>query len=273
MSLLEETKLLLRNLRIAPNKLRGQNFTVDPWIFDRLIGLSSVKEDDVVLDVGAGFGFLTEKLSERCQFVVAVESDKRLAQALRFKFRGSPKVKVIEGDVLKESIPAFNKVVSVPPYGISSHLLLWLFHQSFTCGALVFQREFGERLVADVGTDEYGWLSVFTSYYLEAELLEEVSRSAFFPQPDVDSVMVLLKPWQFRPFEVRNEAVFEKVVRFLFTQRNRKLRNALASFSKLSCQKSVKSFNTILENVSLDNLRVRELTPEDFGVLANACSQ
>lgn len=226
-----------------------------------------------MLDIGAGFGFLTEILSEKCRLVLAVESDDRLAEALRFKFRDSTNIEVIEGNILKVSVPAFSKVVSIPPYGISSRLLLWLFHRSFMCAELVLQREFANRLVADVGNDDYGWLSVLTAHYVEAELSEEVPRSVFFPQPEVDSVIVQLKPWEFRPLEVRDEVVFEKTVRFLFTQRNKKLRNVLLSFVKSNCPSNMKSVNTLLERASLADRRVRDLTPEDLGMLANACSQ
>jgi 16S rRNA (adenine1518-N6/adenine1519-N6)-dimethyltransferase len=273
MSLLEETKSLLRKYRIAPNKLKGQNFTVDPSVFERVIGHASLDKDDVVLDIGAGFGFLTKMISEKCKLVLAVESDKRLVSILRCKFQGLTNVQIIESNVLKMTVPTFNKVVSIPPYGISSRLLLWFFHQTFDCAVSVFQKEFANKLVADVGCDDYGWQCVFTNYYAEAEVLDEVPRSAFFPQPEVDSVIVQLKPWEFPPFEVHDEIVFERIVRFLFTQRNKKLRKVLLSFVKSNCPTDIKSVNILLERVPLGDKRVRDLAPEDFGLLANACSK
>jgi 16S rRNA (adenine1518-N6/adenine1519-N6)-dimethyltransferase len=238
-----------------------------------MIEHASLKQDDVALDIGAGLGFLTKILSEKCGFIVAVESDERLAEALRFRFRDSPSVKVVEGNILTVSLPAFNKVVSIPPYGISSRLLLWLFHRSFACAVLVFQREFANRLVADVGGEDYGWLSVLTTYYLDVELSEDVARSAFFPPPEVDSVIVNLKPWQFRPFEVRDESVFERMVRFLFTQRNKKLKNVLSSFAKSGSPANMRNVNNLLESASFADRRVRDLAPNDLGVLADAYCQ
>jgi len=273
MNLLEETKSLLRRYRIVPNRLRGQNFTVDPSVFEHVINHASVNRNDVVLDVGAGFGFLTKILSDMCKLVFAVESDRILAETLQSKFRDSTNVKVIEGNILKVAVPTFSKVVSVPPYGISSGLLLWLFQQSFECAVSVFQCEFANKLVADVGSDDYGWLTVLTTYHFEAELMEAVPASAFLPQPEVNSIIVLLKPWEFHPFKVQNESVFKSVVRFLFTQRNRKLRKVLFSYAKRDCSVNVQSINALLERVRIADRRVRDLTPEEFGMLADACSE
>ena len=122
-----ETKRLLRTFRIVPNRLLGQNFMVDPSLFPKLVDYASLDKTDVVLDAGAGFGFLTRFLANKCKSVLAVEKDPRVATVLREQLRGLANVTVIEGDVLKTAIPNFSKVVSIPPYQISSRLLLWLF--------------------------------------------------------------------------------------------------------------------------------------------------
>jgi 16S rRNA (adenine1518-N6/adenine1519-N6)-dimethyltransferase len=175
-----------------------------------------------------------------------------------------PNIKVIEGDVLKVHIPEFNKVVSIPPYGISSRLLLWLFERNFDCAVLVLQKEFANRLIADVGSDDYGWLTVFTYYYANVELLDEVPKWMFYPTPKVDSIIVRLKLKKPPPFKLKNEELFRNLVQSLFTQRNRKVKNAF----KVMAEETVKPAVVL----PFRDRRVRELAPEDFGALANALS-
>ena len=95
---ISETKRLLRERRIVPNRLLGQNFMIEASIFPKLSDYASLGKVDVVLDAGAGFGFLTRFLSDKCSMVVAVEKDPRVATVLREQLRGLANVTVVEGD-------------------------------------------------------------------------------------------------------------------------------------------------------------------------------
>ncbi len=265
-----ETKRLLREHRIIPNKLLGQNFLIEPSIFPKLSDYASLGKVDVVLDAGAGFGFLTRFLSDKCRMVVAVEKDPRVAAVLREQLRGLANVTVVEGDVLKVHVPVFCKVVSVPPYYLSSGLVTWLFSRGFECAVLILQREFADRLVAAVGSDVYGWLTVVACHSAEVELLDAVPKSMFYPPPEIDSVIVRLKPWKTAPFEVKDEAFFTRIVRWLFTQRNKKLGNALVPFIKNTFKVSKEDAEKLVGALPFREKRVRKLPPEAFGELANA---
>jgi 16S rRNA (adenine1518-N6/adenine1519-N6)-dimethyltransferase len=265
-----ETKLLLRKYRIVPNRLLGQNFLVKPSIFPALVDYGSLSKVDVMLDAGAGFGFLTRFLADKCQMVIAVEKDPCIVKVLRDQLRGFANVKVIEGDVLKVAVPGFNKVFSIPPYYLSSRLVLWLFDRGFECAVLILQREFANRLVAAVSSDAYGWLTVVTYHSAAVELLEMVPKSFFYPQPEVDSVIVRLTPWKTAPFEVRDEAFFRRMVRWLFTQRNKKLGNSLAPFIKSTLKMAKEDAEEMACTLPFREKRARELRPEDFGELVNA---
>ena len=120
---LRETKRLLRTFRIVPNKVLGQNFMVEPSLFAKLTEYAALGQYDVVLDAGAGFGFLTRFMADKCKAVVAVEKDPRVAAVLLVQVKNCTNVTVVEGDVLKAELPAFNKVVAIPPYYLSSHLV------------------------------------------------------------------------------------------------------------------------------------------------------
>jgi 16S rRNA (adenine1518-N6/adenine1519-N6)-dimethyltransferase len=233
---------------------------------------ASLSSKDVVLDIGSGLGYPTRFLASKCRSVLAVETDDKLVSVLREQLEGLPNVEIIKGNVLKVQVPKFNKVVSIPPYQISSRLLLWLFNRSFDCAVLIFQKEFTNRLVASVGSDDYGWLTVLTYYHVECELLDEVPKSMFYPQPEVNSVIARLSPKHSPPFILKDEKPFTRLVQSLFTQRNRKVRNAVLPFLKGICRKTTKDAMKTADMLPFHDKRVRELAPEDFGALANALS-
>jgi len=270
MSLLEQTKQLLRTHRISPNKLLGQNFTVEPSVLERMIDYTSPTKNDILLDVGAGFGFLTRLLASKCKRVIAVEADAAVAYVLRKQLSNLGNVEILAGNVLKVGIPSFNKVVSIPPYQISSKLLVWLFGRSFDKGVLVFQKEFVKHLVASVGSDEYGWLTVLTYYHAETEVLNEVPKQAFYPEPKVDSSIIRLTPKKRKPFTVDSEGCFLKFVQALFTSRNRKVRNSVLPFLKGVLGMDAEEARRLAGAAPYHDRRARELAPEDIGELANA---
>jgi len=236
----------------------------DETTLHAMVSYASLSKEDVVLEIGAGLGALTKTLSSFCQRVVAVESDHRLVEVLKRELANLNNITLVEGDVLKSTIPAFNKVVSNPPFHISSPILFWLLDRDFDCAILTFQKEFAERLVAPVGSKEYSRLTVETYYRAEVQLLEAVSKKAFYPAPNVDAMIVRLKPRKAAPFQLKDEETFHELVRMLFTQRNRKVRNAVVGFlQKLDKERE------FADSLLFHEKRVRELAPEDFGALAN----
>ena len=251
----------------------GQNFMVQTSLFPKLTEYSCLSQNDVVLDAGAGFGFLTQFLADKCKAVVAVEKDSRIADVLREQLQGLSNVSVVEGDVLKAELPEFNKVIAIPPYYLSSHFVTWLLQRKIDCAVLILQREFATRLVGAVGSKDYGWITVLASHDATVELLDEVPITAFYPQPKVDSVIVRLTPWKTAPFKVKDEAFFNCLVRWLFTQRNKKLGNVLRAFFKTTRKLGKEEAKKLAATAPFVDRRVRELTPKDFGELANAFTE
>jgi 16S rRNA (adenine1518-N6/adenine1519-N6)-dimethyltransferase len=267
MSLLQETRLLLTRYKFFPKKRLGQNFLIDGDLLQKLLDYASLSDVDIVLEVGAGLGFLTRLLAQRCRRVIAAEVDGKLVKILRQQFRDLGNVELIEGDVLKVPIPSFNKVVSTPPYSISSPLLFWLLERNFSCAILAFQKEFAERLNAAVDSKDYSRLTVSTYYRADVELLDHAPKESFYPPPDIDSTIVQIKPRK-PPFRVTNEKLFFELVQTLFTQRNRKVRKVVIPFLQrqgFGREEALK----ISDSMFFHDKRVRELAPEDFGAIAN----
>ena len=266
-NLLRRAKHILRFYGFFPKKRLGQHFTVNSDMLQRLVSHASITKNDIVLEVGAGLGFLTQLLSSKCKKVIAVEVDPKIVRILRKQLHSLQNVDLIEGDILKVSLPPFNKVVSAPPYSISSPLLFRLLERNFDWAVLILQKEFAERLAASVGSKDYGRLTVTIYYRADVELLDYVPRTMFYPPPDVDSMMVRLKP-RGSPFQVDDEETFFELVRTLFTQRNKKVRNALIPFLRKR-EITGKEAVELADSTIYSAKRVRELAPEDFWILTN----
>lgn len=241
---------------------------IDHNLLENMVSHAELNKADVVLEVGAGLGFLTRLLAEKCGRVVAVEMDSRLMHLLKSEFKDFSNVNLLQGNILKISVPDFNKVVSTPPYNISSHLMSWLLKHKFDCAVLTFQKEFAERLIAPIGSKNYGWLTVVTYYWAEVELLDFVPKSCFYPRPEVDSVVVRLKPRKVKPLFIKDYKVFYELVKMLFSQRNKKVRNGILLFLRKLGKEKTEALK-IADSSPFHDKRARELAPEDFGALAN----
>lgn len=269
---LEQVEQLIKSQRITPNKGLGQNFLVEPTLYPKLCTYAKLTVHDVVLDAGAGFGFLTLFLAEKCKEVIAVEKDRQLAAVVREQTRNLSNVSVVEGDVLKVDLPAFNKVITLPPYYLSSNLVTWLLSRNIDCAVLVVQKEFAQRLVAAVGSEDYSWLTVFVYQQALAEVFEEVPKRLFYPQPEVDSIILRLTPHKTKPFEIMDKESFIRLVKSLFTERNKKLAKALSPFLRSNFNLTKQEAEKFAQTIPSHDKRVRELLPEDFGAIANALS-
>lgn len=271
----EKTKDTLKKHGIRLSKKSGQSQLVDERILKRIVEFGDVSTDDVVLEIGPGIGNLTNFLVERAGKVIAVESDERLTRILKERLGERPNLKIVNGDILKFSLPEFDKVIANIPYSISSPLTFKLLEWGFDLGVLMYQKEFAQRLVASPGSSDYSRLSVNVAYRAEAELLEEVSPGSFLPQPAVWSAIVRFKVRE-PSFEVRSEDLFFRTVLAAFQHRRQKIRNGLInSFEVLfpdvefSGDKKRSFIDETVPKEFLD-LRPESISPEEFGKISDS---
>ena len=200
---------------------------VDPNTVTRIVRLAEIAPSDAILEIGAGLGSLTLGLAGAAQRVVALEKDVRLAALLRQVVEGA-EVEVVPGDALKVDLGAFDATRSVSnlPYSVAARVVLKVLAEAPAIGDLVVmvQKEVGERLAASPGSKIYGASSVLVAAHADATILGGVSRRAFYPVPNVDSVVVRLARRQ-APGGAGN---LGDVVRAAFSQRRKSLRNSLA---------------------------------------------
>jgi len=259
----------LDSMGIPPLKRFGQHFLIDKGVRERLVELAELTTNDTVLEVGPGLGFLTAALIGRAGRTIAIEKDRTLAAYLKEKFSRQQNLTVVQGDALTVQIPEGSKVVSSPPYNISSKLILLILNSRFRLAALLMQEEFVRRLTASSGSREYGRISVMLQSKATAKLDMKVPREAFYPKPRVDSALVTIRPSVERP-QVHDQQLFIDMVRALFTQRRRKLRGVLARYLKA---RYPTLSDKIIQQIPLIDKRIYELNPNELIVLSNQIAE
>lgn len=205
--------------------LRGRasrpHFMIDRRAIERICNHANLTKHDIVLEIGAGTGNLTDKLLEKSKFVYAIENDFDLIRILRDRFRNSENIKIIQENALRSEFPKFNKVVSNLPYNISRKITEKILGYDFWLGILVYQKEFAEKLVALPGTRNYRFISALAQSVADIDILDTIPPSAFNPVPEVESAIVRIKPF-FKPCEG-----YSNFLHSLFDHRNKKISNMI----------------------------------------------
>ena len=215
----------------------GQHFLEPVWA-DKVVDAIRPAPTDWFLEIGPGPGILTLRLAPRVARLVAIEIDRDLIAALAPKLPSN--ASIVSGDVLDLDI---NRVLppDVPvrvagnlPYNISSPILFRLLQlesqRPITDATLMLQREVADRIVARAGTAEYGVLSVLLQWRADVVRLLAIPPGAFRPPPDVRSALIRVS-FRAPEFELKDGALFERMVRAMFTQRRKTVANALGAFA------------------------------------------
>ncbi|MDP2920933.1 MAG: 16S rRNA (adenine(1518)-N(6)/adenine(1519)-N(6))-dimethyltransferase RsmA [Candidatus Omnitrophota bacterium] len=237
---LSEVKSILREYNIHPSKRLGQNFLIDQNIKNKIIGSIRVSEEDTVLEIGPGFGALTEDLAKKAKRLVAIEKDRRLYDFLVENLSCS-NIKLINGDILQYDLSNFAScrtatcevgqvIVGNLPYSISSPILNHLINNR-TCiksAYVTVQMEFGERVSAFPGTKDYGSLSCYAQFYGVPKILFKIPRGAFYPVPEVDSCFLKIDFGKEIDASI-DQAVLFKIIRSSFEKRRKTILNSLSS--------------------------------------------
>lgn len=214
------TRKTLKKLGMKP--VKGQNFLTSELIVEALVEAGETEDRDV-LEIGAGTGAITRKLSEKAGKVYAVENNTVLSEHILEEFEDS-NVEVLEEDILELEIPEVERCVANIPFHLSSEILEMLGEKQIQ-SALIIQDDLADRVVAEPGESDYGRFTVLANYYFIPVKLRTVPSSSFEPEPNVEAAIVKLYPNKDR-HGVENEDLFFKIVKALFTHKRKKVRNA-----------------------------------------------
>ncbi len=224
---------LLRRYGLRPDKRLGQNFLVDTAALGRVVRAAELRPDETVLEIGAGLGTLTARLSASAKRVIAVEVDRRLIPVLEQEVGGCPNVEIVQGDALQIDLEAVTRgeayvVVANIPYLITSALIRRLLEAGHPPGRLVLtlQAEVGERIVA--GPGEMSLLALSVQVYGAPRLAARIPAGAFYPAPEVESVVLRIDRHPQALMPPDRVVAFFRLARAGFGQKRKMLRNAAA---------------------------------------------
>ena len=266
---------LADRLGVRPTKQWGQNFVVDANTVRRIVRAGEVTADDVVVEVGPGLGSLTLALLEQARRVVAIEVDPRLAEALPETVATmapgrAADLEVVPADALRVTDlpgPPPTALVANLPYNVSVPVVLHLLETfpSIERVLVMVQLEVAERLAAAPGSKTYGVPSVKAAWYGDVSLAGTVSRSIFWPVPNVDSGLVRLTRREPPASEASREEVFA-CIDAAFAQRRKTLRAALKGWAGAAV-----AAEEALRAAGVDpQARGEQLSVEQFAAVASA---
>ncbi|MDP3703796.1 MAG: 16S rRNA (adenine(1518)-N(6)/adenine(1519)-N(6))-dimethyltransferase RsmA, partial [Candidatus Omnitrophota bacterium] len=266
-------KTFLRTHDVRLRKRLGQHHLVDARLVQRLVDRFNLSPRDTVVEIGAGLGALTEPMAERVARVIAVDVDRKICALLRERLAQYSNVTVVCEDILEFSWKAHegSMVVGAIPYHITSTILVALSeHRRVIREAwLILQEEVARRLTASPGTKAYSRLSVLGQYGWDIERVMAIPRSAFFPQPEVDSACLHFRP-RLRPaVAVEDELLLFEVVKAAFAHRRKTLVNCLSAHTPRLMSRG--QAEALLREVGLPvAVRGEQLSLNEFASLANA---
>jgi 16S rRNA (adenine1518-N6/adenine1519-N6)-dimethyltransferase len=236
----DDPRRVLARYQLQAKKSWGQNFLCDRRVHQRIVAAAAATADDVVVEIGAGLGTLTQALAGAeppPRRVIAIERDPDMLQVLRGELGGATSVEILEQDAAEFDFGEVSRRVGRPlvvvgnlPYQLSSAILLAVSRAgaAVSRAVVMVQREFAQRVVAPPGNKIYGRLSVMVQQRAAARILFHVGPGAFHPPPKVTSSVLALTPRPGLLAPVRDYALFEQVVKEAFGTRRKMLRRALA---------------------------------------------
>ncbi|MBU1350011.1 MAG: 16S rRNA (adenine(1518)-N(6)/adenine(1519)-N(6))-dimethyltransferase RsmA [Patescibacteria group bacterium] len=274
-----EVQRLCELYNIKPSRSKGQNFLVSKDVYDKIIKTADLNKNDIVLEVGPGFGFLTVALAKKVKKVIAVELDDKLSQALRERLveQEMGNVEVINDDILKFSIfsaatdsnnfqfSIFNyKIIANLPYNITSIFLRKFLSAEIkpSLMVLMLQKEVAERIIAK--PPKMSLLAVSVQFYAKPKIIDMVSSSNFWPEPKVNSAVIQLTIINYQL--AINEERFFRLVKIGFSSKRKMLKNNLAGGYKISQQEAERKLIKVGFN---PKIRAQELSVDDWKKLLN----
>ena len=255
----------LERAGIRADKSLGQNFLVEPEVLQTIVDSAALTNEDTVLEIGPGLGFLTEQLSARAKRVVAIETDERMVSHLT---KTDSMVELRHEDILQSELSDLTdfKVVANIPYYITSPIfrkILSLKDKPSSITALV-QKEVAERICAAPG--KMSVLALSIQYYAKPQLVRMVPADSFVPAPKVDSAVLHVEVYERPAFEADEKKLFQ-LIKAGFGEKRKMLRNSLAGGLHLETDQVL----GLLKEAKLpDTARAQELSLSDWEKLYRA---
>lgn len=258
------------------SKSLGQNFLIDGNIINKIADTADLDEKSGVLEIGPGFGTLTQVLCGKAKKVVAIEVDKSLERVHK-ETLNYDNLKIIYDDFMKVDVnklieEEFNgldvKIVANLPYYITTPIIMKILEEKYKISKIVVmvQKEVAQRLNSLPGSKDYGAITLAVQYRADTEIAMLVPNTVFMPRPKVDSAVIEFNILNAPRIKVEDEELLFNVIKASFGQRRKTILNGLCNNLKIS-KEVVKE---TLENVGIDpGIRGETLGLEQFGRIAD----
>lgn len=267
----QETKRILKENDAFAKKHLGQNFLINLHTFELIMKYSEVSEDVDVIEIGPGIGSLTEFLALKARRVIVYEIDPSMIQILQKTLSAFDNITIRHMDFLQANIqedieqyfPNTQKVVVVAnvPYYITTPILFKLLEETdIKHFCFMVQKEVGERLTGTPNTKDYNALSVLMKYKSNSKIVGTVSKKSFFPEPQVDSVLLRVETIK-NDYNVNFEAKFIDFIQAIFRQRRKTIVNNIVTKYGLEKEDIIKAVEYCQFNA---NVRAEALSIEDI---------
>ncbi|MEI6287966.1 MAG: 16S rRNA (adenine(1518)-N(6)/adenine(1519)-N(6))-dimethyltransferase RsmA [bacterium] len=258
----DQIKTLCAKYDLMPSKSKGQNFLTDFKVIEKIIEVAKISKQETILEIGPGLGVLTGELIKSAKKVIAVELDKKLFDFLQVEFVGIENLELINSDILKLNLAKLNlkdfeyRLIANLPYNITSVAIRNFLTNSPKPSEMILmvQKEVAQRICAPIG--EMSILGISAQFYGLPEVLFEVRRGCFWPEPKVDSAVIKIKLKENLP-EI-SEKKFFQIVKMGFSSRRKQLHNNLASGLNLKSE----DLKKIIMDLGFDE----KIRAQDLGV-------
>ncbi|HOG63492.1 MAG TPA: 16S rRNA (adenine(1518)-N(6)/adenine(1519)-N(6))-dimethyltransferase RsmA [Sedimentibacter sp.] len=262
------------------SKSLGQNFLIDGNIIKRIVEIAGLDEKSGVLEIGPGFGTLTQLLCKKANKVIAIEVDKSLTEVHKGTL-DYPNLKIIYDDFLKVDVNKLIeeefkgldvKIVANLPYYITTPIIMKILEEKYKVSKIVVmvQKEMAQRLNSKPGTKNYGAITLAVQYRADTNIAMIVPNSVFMPKPKVDSAVIEFKILPKPRIDVCDEKMLFKVIKASFAQRRKTILNGLSN--SLNFSKDI--INESLVSAGMNpGIRGEKLTLEEFGRISDEISK
>lgn len=238
----------------------GQNFITDKNLIEKIVSYGNISKNDLVIEVGPGMGALTTYLVDKSKYVLIYEIDKSLESILNEKLYGYDNYSLIIEDFLNVDVKkeidkySYEKLIFISnlPYYITTPIIKKFIESNVFLDRMVVmvQEEVANRFSAKTGSRDYGSLTVYLNAYYDVSKVKKVNRNLFYPKPNVDSAVVLLKKKEI--INIIDHDYFQKLVRDSFQFKRKNLRNNLKSYDLERISNILSKYNLSLNNRAED---------------------
>jgi 16S rRNA (adenine1518-N6/adenine1519-N6)-dimethyltransferase len=267
---------LVKDNEPAAKKRFGQHFLRDTGVLDRIVRWIKPVPNDLFFEIGAGDGALSVRLAPRISRLIAVEVDRDRIPQLEMALKGFKSAIIVQGDILRLNSADLVSRLSHPqqqvriagnlPYNIATAIIEKLLHMPLIIQDMFFmvQLEVAQRILANPGSRQYGFLSVQCQHHAKVQMGFSVSPACFVPRPKVSSAMISFHPYDKRKDSVL-ECCFESLCKAAFSYRRKTLENSIGKHEVFG-----KNTSELLRIAGIDgSRRAEELSVREYEYLAS----